>query len=74
MRAHASVMTREIPDEDAAFAEIAERLTERYPHVPSDRIDAAVEEARRHFDHARVRDFVPVLAEREARARLQQSG
>jgi hypothetical protein len=66
-------MTREIPDEDAAFAEIVDRLAERYPHLPTDRIDAAVQEARHHFEQARVRDFVPVLVEREARAWLERA-
>lgn len=71
--AHPSDMTREIPDEDVVFAEIADRLRERYPQASSDEIQRAVDSARHHFDTAKVRDFVPVLVEREAREFLDRS-
>lgn len=64
-------MTREILDEDAAFAEVVERLIERFPHTSPTQIGDAVREAQSQFEQARVRDFVPVLVEREARARLE---
>lgn len=66
-------MPREIPDEEAAFAQVAERLTERFPQIPSARIGDAVREAQSQFSAARVRDFVPRLVERELRARLEHS-
>ncbi|AZC14022.1 three-helix bundle dimerization domain-containing protein [Microbacterium sp. ABRD28] len=66
-------MTREIPDEDVVFAEIADRLRERYPQASPDDIRTAVDSARQHFGGAKVRDFVPVLVEREARAFLDRS-
>lgn len=64
-------MTRELIDEDEAAQDIIDRLATRFPHVPAQRIVDAVNEARHHFERARVRDFVPVLIEREARARLE---
>lgn len=66
-------MTREIPDEDVVFTEIADRLRERYPQASPDDIEQALDRARHHFDGAKVRDFVPVLVEREARAALDQT-
>ncbi|WJL95640.1 hypothetical protein QSU92_17290 [Microbacterium sp. ET2] len=66
-------MTREIPDEDVVFAEIADRLRERYPQASPVDIEAALGRAREHFHDARVRDFIPVLVEREARAVLDQT-
>lgn len=63
-------MTRTVFDEEAELADIVERLQARFPHTPRHVIEARVAEARDHFARARVRDFVPVLIEREARARL----
>ena len=64
-------MTREGIDEDREIEEIIVRLSARFPHKPSTVVVDAVAEARSHFERARVRDFVPVLIEREARARLE---
>lgn len=58
-------------DEDRAVAEIAERLQERFPDRPAAEIIAAIDEARASFDGAKVRDFVPVLIEKEAKAHLK---
>lgn len=66
-------MTREIPDEDVVFTEIADRLRERYPQASPADIEQALDRARHHFDGAKVRDFVSVLVEREARASLDQT-
>lgn len=57
---------------DAAIAEITERLEEGYPHHGIETIRAAVDEARDHFARAKVKDFVPLFIEREARARLER--
>lgn len=65
-------MTREGIDEDREIEDIIVRLSARFPHQPSTVVVDAVTEARSHFERARVRDFVPVLIEREARARLEQ--
>jgi hypothetical protein len=64
-------MTRDVPEGDA-IAEVVRRLEERFPSVPSSQITEAVREAQHHYDDARVRDFVPVFVEREARAALER--
>lgn len=64
-------MTRELADEDQALSDVVDRLEERFPAKGRPEIERAVDEARSHFERAKVRDFVPVLVEREARARLE---
>lgn len=58
-------------DESKAIAEIHERLRERFPDAEDEAIGAAIEHARASFESAKVRDFVPVLIEKEAKARLK---
>ncbi len=60
-------------DEDVAFREILERLTKKYPDVPADQIAEIVQSVRAEMADAKVRDFVPVLAEREAKSRIKQA-
>ncbi|GAA1942289.1 three-helix bundle dimerization domain-containing protein [Microbacterium deminutum] len=64
-------MTRDAINEDAAIEDVIERLAERFPRLPHAQIVDAVYAARDSFARAQVRDFVPVLVEREARARLE---
>ena len=64
-------MTRELADEDQALSDVVDRLEERFPSKDRSEIEGAVAEARSHFERAKVRDFVPVLVEREARSRLE---
>jgi hypothetical protein len=65
-------MTRDVLDEDDALADVIERLQARFPHTPYEQIVQAVRDAQRTFERAKVRDFVPVLIEREARARIER--
>jgi hypothetical protein len=58
-------------DEDKVIAEIADRLQERFPDAPHESILDAIEKSRATFATAKVRDFVPVLIEKEAKARLK---
>jgi hypothetical protein len=58
-------------DEGKAIAEIHERLRERFPDAGDEAIASAIEHARASFESAKVRDFVPVLIEKEAKARLK---
>lgn len=67
-------MTHEIADEDRAIEDVIGRLKERYPATAPMDIVSAVMAARDRFTDARVRDFVPVLIEREARAQLLAGG
>ena len=54
------------------MTEIIERLEERFPTESPQRIRVVVDEVRDHFSRARVKDFVPLFIEREARARLER--
>jgi hypothetical protein len=49
---------------------VIEALSVRFPALPAEVISDKVLRAREHFDRAPVRDFVPVLVERQVRADL----
>lgn len=66
-------MTRTIADEEQAVADVIERLATRFPHLPKERVAEVVTATSAQFASAKVRDFVPVLVEREARAQLEQT-
>jgi hypothetical protein len=53
-----------------AIAQVKARLRHRYPDAAPGRVAAAVDGAYRRYDRSRVRTFVPVLVEHEARERL----
>ena len=57
-------------DEDIAVEHAAERLAERFPEVPRQRIDELVEKHHEEFEGAPVRDFVPVLIEHDVKQEL----
>ncbi|MFG2135184.1 three-helix bundle dimerization domain-containing protein [Streptomyces sp. NPDC048751] len=59
------------PREEDAIRAVTERLKGTYTdtHTP-DEVEAAVAAAHASFSDRRVRDFVPVLVERKARASL----
>lgn len=54
----------------AKIAEISTRLTSRHPEVSRGTVETVVREVHRDFEGSRVRDFVPLLVERYAGARL----
>lgn len=56
--------------ETQAVVQVCERLEARFPEFPSDAVEGTVTTAHRSFDGCRVRRYVPVLVEREARAVL----
>lgn len=60
-----------VVNEEKAIGEIVERLRERFPEATPAAVDDAVEKARASFTGAKVRDFVPVLIEKEAKAHLK---
>jgi hypothetical protein len=61
--------------EAASIDEVRERLVRRFSHVPKDQISATAAQAHARFTHSRVRDFIPLLVERRARAQLaEQAG
>lgn len=59
-------------DEDSAFREIVERMALKYPDFPPERTTEIVDAVRAELTDAKVRDFVPVLAEREVKKRIKQ--
>jgi hypothetical protein len=56
--------------EELRIADVERRLTSKYGHLPPDQISAAVQRARARFAQSSIRDFVPLLVERHARAEL----
>jgi len=58
---------RQTDEEDIAVEHAAERLAERYPDFPRQRIDELVEKHYEQFEGAPVRDFVPVLIEHDVK-------
>jgi hypothetical protein len=56
--------------EQAALTHVEERLTSTYADLPPERVSAIVQKARARFDQSPIRDFVPLLVERRARAEL----
>ncbi len=56
--------------ETKALTDIADRLATRFPHITRARVIEIVGEIHQHFNDAPIRDFVPVLVEREARHHL----
>ena len=60
------------PHEEAkALAEVAERLRARFPMVQPDTIDKVVQDYHHEFEGTPIRDFIPVLVEREVREQLR---
>jgi hypothetical protein len=57
-------------DEHQAIEQIRSRLTARFPDLPPDTVRRTVRDVHSGFD-GRVRDYVPILVEREARTRLE---
>jgi hypothetical protein len=56
--------------EELMIADVERRLTSKYGHLPPDHISAAVQNACARFEQSPIRDFVPLLVERHARAEL----
>lgn len=59
-------------EEAKALSAVAERLRARFPHVTHETIDELVGEHHRAFEGHRIRNFVPILVERETRDRLRR--
>jgi hypothetical protein len=56
--------------EAVLLAEVERRLAGTYADLPPDRISSAVQKAQAQFEQSPIRDFVPLLVERRARAEL----
>ena len=58
-------------DEAQAVALVSIRLRERFPGVSRETIDEVVSGYLREYDGKPIRDFVPILVERQARDHLR---
>lgn len=57
-------------NEHRAIDEVVDRIAERFPNVPPEDVRDAVHRHLASYEGAAVRDFVPVLVEREVVAEL----
>lgn len=57
-------------EEQRAVAEVVERLLKRFPTMPAQRVTNVVDSISATFREARIRDYIPILIEREARDHL----
>ena len=60
--------------EEALIDEVQQRLVQKYAHLSRGDVSAAVEAALTRFERSSIRDFVPLLVERRATARLSKNG
>ena len=60
-------------DESRALADLRGRMRERFPQVPDATLDAAVAQSWKQYDGRPVRDFIPVLVERDVVDRFRGS-
>ena len=58
-------------DEAHAIEEVIDRLAERFPTLERTHVAEIVTDEWHRLDGGRVRDFIPVLVEHEARERLR---
>ncbi len=64
-------MTHEPPTAAQTITDIVQRLSERFPSTPAETIRRVVTETYADFADAKVRDFVEVLVEKQAKKRLK---
>ena len=60
--------------EQTVIDELVARLASRYPNVPVATVSTVVWDIHSRFDGSRLRDFVPLLVERNAKKELDQRG
>jgi hypothetical protein len=59
--------------ETVMLAEVEQRLISTYANLPPDRVASVLQHAHAHFATSPIRDFVPLLVERRARAELAKA-
>lgn len=57
-------------EEQMALNHVVERLSRTFPDVSAEDVQGAVTESSQSFDAARIRSFVPLLVEKDAREHL----
>ncbi|TYL50256.1 three-helix bundle dimerization domain-containing protein [Agromyces mariniharenae] len=65
--------TIQTPDEERELAEVIDRLITRFPAARRAEVEGAVTVEYLALDGNRVRDFVPVLVEKQAKKRLEKA-
>lgn len=60
-------------EERQSLDHLVDRLQDRFPTIPQQRIRETVADAHSQFDDARIRSFIPVLVEHDATMTLQES-
>jgi hypothetical protein len=65
-------VTHEPPPAQVTIDEIVDRLTARFPDIPTSTIRDVVTQSYNELADARVRDFVEVLVEKQAKKQLKQ--
>ena len=58
-------------EEIQVIDQLADRLHGRFPDAPVDRIRTVVTQVHHQYDGSTIRDFIPVLVEREAADQLR---
>ncbi|MFJ9371255.1 three-helix bundle dimerization domain-containing protein [Nocardia sp. NPDC101769] len=61
-------------DEQQQIAALVQRLAAQFPNLGTETVENIVSEIHSGFDGRPVRDFVPLLVERDARRRLATTG
>jgi hypothetical protein len=54
--------------------QVVDRLAAAYPEVPREDVAHTVADIHNRFEHSTIREFVPLLVERRARAELSRRG
>ncbi len=60
-------------EEIHALDQISERLLGRFPQASPDKIRTVIDQVHHQYDESPIRDFIPVLVEREAVDQLRTS-
>ena len=60
--------------EQTVIEQVVVRLTHRYPAIPQATVASVVLETHARFDGRPVRDFIPLLVERNAKSQLESLG
>jgi hypothetical protein len=58
-------------DEQRAVDELRVELARSFPSIPQQRVNATIDGELHRYEQARVRDFVPLLVQRQATRKLK---
>jgi hypothetical protein len=58
--------------EQTVIDEVVARLTSRYPAIPNETVESIVHDVYARFDGRPLRDYVPLLVERNAKSELER--